>query len=80
MVPSSTCEPKSIDLPGEWGSVPRLAILPASRGLKSPLQCLNHARYGITWGVLGAAMACYEEAREYAARRIQFGKPIAALV
>jgi glutaryl-CoA dehydrogenase len=53
-------------------------LLPASRGLKSPLQCLNHARYGIAWGVLGAAMACFEEARQYAARRIQFGKPIAA--
>jgi glutaryl-CoA dehydrogenase len=57
--------------------VPAESLLPASRGLKSPLMCLNHARYGIAWGVLGAAMACYEEAREYAARRIQFGKPIA---
>lgn len=58
--------------------VPADSLLPLSHGLKSPLQCLNHARYGIAWGVLGAAMACYEEAREYAARRIQFGKPIAA--
>jgi glutaryl-CoA dehydrogenase len=53
------------------------SLLPASNGLRSPLQCLNHARYGIAWGVLGAAMACYEEARQYAERRIQFGKPIA---
>jgi glutaryl-CoA dehydrogenase len=58
--------------------IPAANLLPLSRGLKSPLLCLNHARYGIAWGVLGAAMACYEEARTYAARRIQFGKPIAA--
>jgi glutaryl-CoA dehydrogenase len=54
------------------------SLLPESKGLRSPLSCLNHARYGISWGVLGSAMACYEEARHYAARRIQFGKPIAA--
>jgi glutaryl-CoA dehydrogenase len=58
--------------------VPESALLPASSGLKSPLLCLNHARYGIAWGVLGAAAACYDEARRYAAQRIQFGKPIAA--
>src|SRR5579872_4777689 len=58
--------------------VPADSLLPLSHGLKSPLQCLNHARYGIAWGVLGAAMACFEEAREYAGRRIQFGKPIAS--
>ncbi|MBS0261049.1 MAG: acyl-CoA dehydrogenase family protein [Planctomycetes bacterium] len=56
--------------------IPSENILPASKGLRSPLMCLNHARYGIAWGALGAAMACYEEARSYAARRIQFGKPI----
>jgi glutaryl-CoA dehydrogenase len=59
-------------------AIPASALLPLSNGLKSPLLCLNHARYGISWGVLGAAMACFEEAREYAARRIQFGKPIGA--
>lgn len=48
------------------------------RGLKGPFSCLNHARYGISWGVLGAAMACFEEAREYAKTRIQFDKPIAS--
>lgn len=53
------------------------ALLPKSTGLKSPLMCLNHARYGIAWGVLGAAMACYDEAVKYAAARVQFGKPIA---
>jgi glutaryl-CoA dehydrogenase len=59
-------------------TIPAANLLPASQGLKSPLQCLNHARYGIAWGVLGAAMACFEEARTYAALRIQFGKPIAS--
>jgi glutaryl-CoA dehydrogenase len=54
------------------------ALLPGSSGLRSPLECLNHARFGIAWGALGAAMACYEEARQHAMRRIQFGKPIAS--
>lgn len=47
-------------------------------GLKGPFSCLNHARYGISWGAIGAAMACFEEAREYAKTRIQFDKPIAS--
>jgi glutaryl-CoA dehydrogenase len=54
------------------------ALLPKSEGLKSPLMCLTQARYGIAWGALGAAMACYEEALAYAGNRIMFGKPIAA--
>lgn len=54
------------------------ALLPQSLGLRSPLECLNHARYGIAWGAIGAAMACYDEARQYAAERRQFGKPIAS--
>jgi glutaryl-CoA dehydrogenase len=58
--------------------VPANAILPESRGLKSPLMCLTQARYGIAWGALGAAMACYEEAVSYACNRVMFGKPIAA--
>jgi glutaryl-CoA dehydrogenase len=58
--------------------VPATALLPQSQGLKSPLQCLNHARYGIAWGVLGAALACFDEARAYACGRVQFGKPIGA--
>ncbi len=47
-------------------------------GLKGPFSCLNNARYGISWGVLGAAMACYDEALNYAKTRIQFDKPIAS--
>ena len=52
------------------------ALLPLSRGLKSPLMCLTQARYGISWGVLGAAMACFEEATAYAKNRVMFDKPI----
>jgi glutaryl-CoA dehydrogenase len=59
--------------------VPDTALLPGSGGLKSPLMCLTQARYGIAWGALGAAMACYDEALRYAKERVQFdGKPIAA--
>jgi len=56
--------------------LPADAVLPSSRGLGSPLSCLNEARYGIVWGVVGAARACYESARDYAATREQFGRPI----
>jgi glutaryl-CoA dehydrogenase len=59
-------------------AVPADALLPQSRGLRSPLECLNHARFGIAWGAIGAAMACYDEARQYAIQRLQFGKPIAS--
>lgn len=48
------------------------------QGLKGPFGCLNNARYGIAWGALGAAMACYDEALNYAKTRIQFDKPIAS--
>ena len=58
--------------------LPANAILPKSGGLKSPLMCLTQARYGIAWGALGAAMACFEEASSYACNRVMFGKPIAA--
>ncbi len=57
--------------------LPASALLPQSDGLRSPLSCLNHARYGIAWGAVGAAMACYDEARQYAMRREQFDRPIA---
>jgi glutaryl-CoA dehydrogenase len=57
-------------------AVPASALLPQSGGLKSPLLCLNQARYGIAWGAIGAAMACYDEARQYAMSRVQFGRPI----
>ncbi len=53
-------------------------ILPLSGGLKSPLSCLTQARYGIAWGAIGSAMACYDTALNYAKSRIQFGKPIAS--
>jgi glutaryl-CoA dehydrogenase len=56
--------------------VPKDAILPQSGGLKSPLMCLTAARYGIAWGAVGAAMACYDEAASYARQRVMFGKPI----
>lgn len=56
--------------------VPKENLLPNVTGLKGPLSCLNSARYGISWGVLGAAMDCYETARNYSLERNQFGKPI----
>ncbi len=52
------------------------SILPKSEGIKSALQCLNQARYGISWGVLGAAEACYDEAVNFAKSRILFGKAL----
>jgi glutaryl-CoA dehydrogenase len=58
--------------------VPAENLLPNSSGLKSPLMCLTQARYGIAWGALGAAMACYCEALEYAKNRLQFKHPIGA--
>jgi glutaryl-CoA dehydrogenase len=57
--------------------IPKDNILPKSDGLKSPLMCLSQARYGIAWGAIGAAMACFHEALEYSKERIQFDKPIA---
>jgi glutaryl-CoA dehydrogenase len=56
--------------------VPESALLPKSGGLKSPLMCLTQARYGISWGAIGAAMACYDEARQYATNREMFGRPL----
>jgi len=58
--------------------LPATSLLPKSGGIKSPLMCLTQARYGIAWGAVGAAMACYEEAVAYAGNRVMFGKPIAA--
>src|SRR5215468_3320035 len=57
-------------------ALPADAILPKSGGLKSPLMCLTQARYGISWGALGAAMACFEEALEYSKNRVMFDRPI----
>jgi len=58
--------------------IPEENRLPGGEGLKCPLMCLNQARYGISWGAIGAAMACYDAALSYARSRIQFGKPIAS--
>ncbi|WP_116770220.1 acyl-CoA dehydrogenase family protein [Maribacter litoralis] len=58
--------------------VPKENLLPNKSGLGAPLGCLDSARFGISWGAIGAAMDCYDTALRYAKERIQFGKPIAA--
>ncbi len=57
--------------------VPDESLLPKSDGLRCALMCLTQARYGIAWGAVGSAMACYEEALSYAKERVAFGNPIA---
>lgn len=57
--------------------VPKDALLPEVKGLKGPLSCLTQARYGISWGGIGAAQACFDEALQYTKERTQFGTPIA---
>ena len=56
--------------------VPDANLLPGVKGLKGPLSCLTQARFGIAWGVLGAALCCFETAQKYSVERVQFGKPI----
>jgi glutaryl-CoA dehydrogenase len=83
----------SSDIHGKWSmrasvtsslaltdcKLPDSAMLPAAKGLKAPLSCLSQARYGIGWGVIGAAMDCYETARAYVTLRKQFNdKPLAS--
>jgi glutaryl-CoA dehydrogenase len=58
--------------------LPASAMLPEATSLRGPLSCLNEARYGIVWGAIGAARACYEAALAYAKERVAFGRPIAA--
>ena len=58
--------------------IPKDRILPGVKGLKGPFSCLNNARYGISWGAVGAAQSCFDSAREYALSRIQFDHPIAS--
>ena len=58
--------------------VPAENMLPGAKGLKGPFECLNSARYGIAWGALGAAEACWHIARQYVIDRKQFGRPLAA--
>ncbi|KOT46478.1 acyl-CoA dehydrogenase [Streptomyces caelestis] len=56
--------------------LPADAVLPGATGLKGPLSCLSHARYGIVWGAMGAARSCFEAAVDYARTREQFGRPL----
>ncbi|MBO0792927.1 MAG: acyl-CoA dehydrogenase, partial [Ktedonobacteraceae bacterium] len=58
--------------------IPASNMLPGVRGMRGPLSCLNEARYGIAWGALGSARACFETALDYAKTRIQFSRPIAS--
>jgi len=62
----------------DYCNVPEENVLPGVQGMKGPLSCLTQARYGIAWGTVGAAAACYEIALKYAQERIQFEKPIAS--
>jgi glutaryl-CoA dehydrogenase len=93
LVPAKTPGFRAFDVHGKWSlrasvtsglslqdvRLPASAMLPGSGGLKSPLMCLNQARYGIGWGALGAAMSCYDTALQYALMRKQFrDQPIAS--
>ena len=65
----------SVNIPYQ---VPATSILPNAQGLSGPFGCLNQARYGISWGALGAAEFCFHAARTYCLERKQFGAPLAA--
>src|ERR1700748_2307928 len=93
LVPTKTPGFRAYDVHGKWSlrasvtsglslqavRLPASAVLPGSGGLKSPLMCLNQAAYGIGWGALGAAMACYDTALQYSLMRKQFrDEPIAS--
>ncbi len=58
--------------------IPKDRILPGVKGLRGPFSCLNNARYGISWGAVGAAQACFDSAKDYTMSRIQFTHPIAS--
>jgi len=58
--------------------VPAESLLPGAEGLKGPLKCLTQARYGIAWGAVGSAMACFDEALSYTQERKMFGRPVAS--
>jgi glutaryl-CoA dehydrogenase len=58
--------------------IPKDRMLPNVKGLRGPFSCLNNARFGISWGALGAAMSCFHSAKTYALSRIQFDHPIAS--
>ena len=75
----SRCAPRPVsELTFTDCRVPADALLPGAVGLGAALRCLTEARFGIIFGVVGAAMACYETALAYTKQRVQFGKPIAA--
>jgi glutaryl-CoA dehydrogenase len=93
LVPTKTPGFRAYDVHGKWSlrasvtsglalqdvRLPESALLPGSGGLKSPFMCLNQARYGISWGALGAAMSCYDTALQYSLMRKQFrDQPIAS--
>jgi glutaryl-CoA dehydrogenase len=93
LVPTKTPGFRAYDVHGKWSlrasvtsglalqdvRLPESALLPGTGGLKSPLMCLNQARYGIGWGALGAAMSCYDTALQYSLMRKQFrDQPIAS--
>jgi glutaryl-CoA dehydrogenase len=93
LVPTKIPGFRAFDVHGKWSlrasvtsglslqdvRLPASALLPGSGGLKSPLMCLNQARYGIGWGALGAAMSCYDTALQYSLMRKQFrDQPIAS--
>ncbi|MER6914704.1 acyl-CoA dehydrogenase family protein [Streptomyces sp. NPDC000594] len=89
-VPTDTPGFSAVDIPHKWSlrasvtselvldgvRLPADAMLPGARGLRGPLSCLSHARYGIVWGAMGAARSCFASALEYARTREQFGRPI----
>ncbi len=91
LVPTKTKGFTARDLPGKWSlrasvtselimedcEIPEDAVLPGVSGMRGPLSCLSQARFGICYGAVGAAMACYDEALGYAKDRVQFSKPIA---
>jgi glutaryl-CoA dehydrogenase len=93
LVPTKSPGFRAYDVHGKWSlrasvtsglalqdvRLPESALLPGTGGLKSPLMCLNQARYGIGWGALGAAMSCYDTALQYSLMRKQFrDQPIAS--
>jgi glutaryl-CoA dehydrogenase len=93
LVPTNSPGFRAYDVHGKWSlrasvtsglalqdvRLPESALLPGTGGLKSPLMCLNQARYGIGWGALGAAMSCYDTALQYSLMRKQFrDQPIAS--
>src|SRR3989475_8949903 len=75
---SDVCSSITSELSFQDCRIPLANKFPNVKGLRGPLGCLNQARYGIAWGAVGSAMACYDWTLQYAQQRIQFGKPIAS--